>query len=263
MNIGFIGFGNMAKAIYQGIAESDLAPEVCVMASAASPETRAKIREMTGTEAGDNAAAAAFADVLFLAVKPFVLPFVLPQIKGSLRKDALVISMAAGRTIADLESALGEGTKIVRIMPNTPAKIGLGMTGMCAGASVTEAQKQTAERLCGTFGKTEWVSERLMDVVTAVSGSSPAFVYMMIEAMADGAVAEGMPRAQAYRMAAAAVAGAAGMVLDTGLHPGELKDQVCSPAGTTIEAVRVLEEKGFRSALMEAEIACVRKARSL
>ena len=128
---------------------------------------------------------------------------------------------------------------------------------------VTEEELSKVRRLCESFGKTEVISEKLMDVVTAVAGSSPAYVFLMIEAMADGAVADGMPRDKAYRFAAQAVLGSAKMVLETGRHPGELKDMVCSPGGTTMEAVRVLEEKGFRSALIEAEKACVRKSREM
>ena len=141
-------------------------------------------------------------------------------------------------------------------MPNTPAMVGEGMTAACPNAQVTKEDLDCALSILSAFGKVEVVPERLMDVVVSVSGSSPAYVFMFIEAMADAAVADGMPRAQAYQFAAQAVYGSAKMVLETGKHPGELKDMVCSPAGTTIEAVRVLEEKGFRSAVIEAMKAC-------
>ena len=148
-------------------------------------------------------------------------------------------------------------------MPNTPAMVGCGMTAMCCNDFVTEADKETAGKILGGFGDYEMIPEHLMDAVVAVSGSSPAYVFMMIEAMADAAVMGGMPRPQAYKFAAKAVQGSAAMVSELGKHPGELKDMVCSPAGTTIEAVRVLEEKGFRSALIESMIACIDKAASM
>ena len=148
-------------------------------------------------------------------------------------------------------------------MPNTPAMVGEGMTAVCPNHSVTEEELDTVLTLLSSFGKAEVIPENLIDVATAVSGSSPAYIFLAIEAMADGAVADGMPRNKAYRFAAQAVLGSAKMVLETGKHPGELKDMVCSPGGTTMEAVRVLEEKGLRSALIEAEKACVRKARAM
>ena len=148
-------------------------------------------------------------------------------------------------------------------MPNTPALVGEGMTGACRNEYVTDEDYATVLQILGSFGEVETIPENLMDVCVSVSGSSPAYVFMLIEAMADGAVAEGMPRAQAYEFAAQAVYGSAKMVLETKKHPGELKDMVCSPAGTTIEAVRVLEQSGFRSAVIEAEKACAEVSRSL
>jgi pyrroline-5-carboxylate reductase len=146
-------------------------------------------------------------------------------------------------------------------MPNTPALVGEGITAVCANDRVTEEELGYVCSVLKSFGKAEVVGENLMDAVVSVSGSSPAYVFIFIEAMADAAVADGMPRSQAYQFAAQAVYGSAKMVLETGLHPGQLKDMVCSPGGTTIEAVRVLEEKGFRSSVMEAMRACTKKAR--
>ena len=148
-------------------------------------------------------------------------------------------------------------------MPNTPAMVLEGMTAACVNEAVTKEEQEYAYEILNCFGKTEFVPERLIDAVVAVSGSAPAYVFMMIEAMADAAVSEGMPRPQAYKFAAQAVLGSAKMVLELGKHPGELKDMVCSPAGTTIEAVRVLEERGFRSALIEAMKACADVSRNL
>ena len=162
-----------------------------------------------------------------------------------------------------LEEQFGKDVKIVRTMPNTPAMVGEGMTAVCPNEHLTEDEIAYVKSLLESFSRAEIVPERLMDVVTAVSGSSPAYVFMLIEAMADAAVSGGMPRKQAYQFAAQAVLGSAKMVLDTGKHPGELKDMVCSPAGTTIEAVRTLEELGFRSSIIEAMKVCEEMSRSL
>lgn len=148
-------------------------------------------------------------------------------------------------------------------MPNTPAMVGAGMTAACANALVTKEELEKVLTILRSFGEVEVVSEHLIDAVVSASGSSPAYVFMMIEAMADAAVADGMPRPQAYKFAAQAVMGSAKMVLETGKHPGELKDMVCSPAGTTIEAVQVLEERGFRSAIIEAMRVCAEKSRNM
>ena len=177
--------------------------------------------------------------------------------------NTVVISIAAGQSIADIEGFFGKEIKLVRTMPNTPALVLEGATGMCFNELMQDEEKQMAINLFESFGIVEVVSENMIDTVIGVSGSSPAYVFMFIEAMADAAVADGMPRAMAYELAAQTVYGSAKMVLETGKHPGELKDMVCSPAGTTIEAVRVLEEKGLRSAVIEGQMACVKKAREL
>ena len=172
----------------------------------------------------------------------------------------MLISIAPGKTLAWLAEQFGKDVKIVRTMPNTPAMVGEGMTAVCPNEHLAEDEIAYVKSLLESFSRAEIVPERLMDVVTAVSGSSPAYVFMLIEAMA---VSGGMPRKQAYQFAAQAVLGSAKMVLDTGKHPGELKDMVCSPAGTTIEAVRTLEELGFRSSIIEAMKVCEEMSRSL
>ena len=204
-----------------------------------------------------------FADVVFLAVKPQFLEGVLDEIKDSVKEGQIFISIAPGKTLQWLGGHLGMHTKVIRTMPNTPAMVGEGMTALCVNELVTEKETELAVKLCDTFGKTEVIPEHLMDAVVGVSGSSPAYVFMFLEAMADAAVADGMPRAQAYKFAAQSVLGSAKLMLETGKHPGELKDMVCSPAGTTIQAVRVLEEKGLRSAVIEAQTACVKKAKGM
>jgi len=263
MKIGFIGCGSMASAMIRGILKSGLAAQSEIMASAKTEQTRQKIREKLQVLCGTNSETASFADVLFLAVKPQYYEEVILEIREKVRKDEIIVTIAPGKNISWLTGLFGEGQKIVRTMPNTPAMVGEGMTAVCPGDAVSEEDLDLVMKLLESFGKAEVIPENLMDVATAVSGSSPAYIFLVIEAMADGAVADGMPRAKAYRFAAQAVLGSAKMVLETGKHPGELKDMVCSPGGTTMAAVRVLEEKGLRSALIEAEKACVRKSREM
>ncbi len=200
---------------------------------------------------------------LILAVKPQFYAEVIHEIREIVQPDTLVVSIAPGKTHQWLEEQFGRPVKTVRCMPNTPAMIGAGITGVAPGEQVTEKETAQLLRLLSALGETEIVPERLMDVVGSVSGCSPAYVFMFIEAMADAAVADGMPRAQAYHFAAQAVLGSAEMVLKTGRHPGELKDMVCSPGGTTIEGLSVLEEKGMRSAVIDALRACTRKSKGI
>ena len=212
----------------------------------------------------DNKIVAAQADILFLAVKPIFFPEVIDQIKDVVAEDTLIVSIAAGRTLDYLKEAFGRPElKLIRCMPNTPALVLEGCTGVCAEENVTEEDMEQVLALLRSFGIASVVPERLMDVVVGVSGSSPAYVFMFIEAMADEAVAAGMPRKQAYEFASQSVLGSARMVLETGRHPGELKDMVCSPGGTTIQAVKVLEEKGMRAAVMDAMDACIEKSKSM
>lgn len=264
MKLGFIGMGNMAGAIMGGIiAKGVLKPEEII---GAEPLQSAldRVAEKYGIEVtADNRKVASEADVLILSVKPQIYPAVIAEIKNIRRENQLIITIAAGKKLAWVEEQFGEKRKIIRTMPNTPALVGEGMTAVCPNEAVTQEDLQTALRLLEAFGKVEVVTEHLMDAVVSVSGSSPAYVFMMIEAMADAAVSDGMPRAQAYKFAAQAVLGSAKMVLETGKHPAELKDMVCSPAGTTIEAVRVLEERGFRSSIIEAMKACADVSRNL
>ena len=213
-----------------------------------------KITEETGVpHATSNKECAEQSQYLVLAVKPQMLPRVFADIKDVVTKDQVIISIAAGYAIADLEEALGGNVRIVRSMPNTPAMVGEGMTGVCYDPAIfSDEEKNMVEAFFTSFGKMELVDEKLMDVVGSASGCSPAYVYMFIEAMADGCVRNGMPRQAAYRMVSQAVLGSAKMVLETGKHPGELKDMVCSPGGTTIEGLAVLEDCNFRGAIIKA-----------
>ncbi len=264
MKIGFIGLGNMATAIIGGILKKGLVEAQDICGADKAPVMCEKARNSFAMEiCADNSAVTAKADVLFLAVKPIFLPEVLEEISGSLRENTVIISIVAGKTIAFIENYIGSNKKIVRCMPNTPALVGEGCTGVCANENVAKEELSKALELLGSFGIAQQVPERLMDAVVGVSGSSPAYVFMFIEAMADAAVLAGMPRQQAYEFAAQSVLGSARMVLETGKHPGELKDMVCSPGGTTIEAVKVLEEMGFRAAVMDAMEACIEKSKNL
>lgn len=262
MKLGFIGAGNMARAIIGGILGSGIVSRAEILASDASAQAREAAGALGVCVTGDNLEAAR-CDTVFLAVKPQFYAGVITEISPVVTDKTLIITIAPGWSLDKLSAAFGKAVKIVRTMPNTPAMVCAGMTAACKNEFVTEEELRYACSLLESFGRCEVIPERLMDGVIVASGSSPAYVYMFIEALADGAVREGMPRDMAYRFAAQAVLGSAKMVLDTGLHPGALKDMVCSPAGTTIEAVRVLEEKGFRSAVLEAMKACADKAREM
>lgn len=263
MRLGFIGAGNMAQAIMGGVINSGLVARKDIIASAATQKTITKVKELYGIETTLDNAEVAKADIVFLAVKPIYCEQVIQEMKSNLSKEQIIVSIAAGKNLAWLEKQLGTDKKIVRTMPNTPALVGEGITAVCPNEKVDEQDLKTVCELLESFGKAEVIKETMMDAVIAVSGSSPAYVFMFIEAMADAAVAEGMPRAQAYQFAAQSVLGSAKMVLETGKHPGELKDMVCSPAGTTIEAVRVLEQTGFRGSVMECMKACADKSRNM
>lgn len=264
MKVGFIGLGNMAGAMIGGILKKNILNKQDIFGADALQIARENAEKNFQIRVSDqNTEVCDRADILVLSVKPQFYEAVIHEIKDHIRNEQIVISIAPGKTINWLINNFGKTIKVVRCMPNTPALVGEGITGVCRGENVSDEELAKACEIIESFGKAEVVSEHLMDAVVAVSGSSPAYVFMMIEAMADGAVKEGMPRQQAYRFAAQAVLGSAKMVLETGKHPGELKDMVCSPAGTTIEAVRVLEEKGFRSSIIEAMSECAKKSREL
>lgn len=265
MKIGFIGLGNMASAMIGGMLQKGMAESQNVIGYDKFDAAREKIKkELNICIAENNKKVAEVSDVLFLAVKPIFMEEVITEIKDVVRSETLVVSIAAGKTLGFLQNAFGEKqVKLIRCMPNTPALVLEGCTGVCAAANVSEEELEQVVALLRSFGTASVVPERLMDVVVGVSGSSPAYVFMFIEAMADEAVLAGMPRQQAYEFAAQAVLGSAKLVLETGRHPAELKDMVCSPGGTTIEAVKVLEEMGMRAAVMNAMDACIEKSKTL
>ena len=262
--IVFIGSGNMGGAMIGGIVSSLLAKPEDIIASDPSEKARESLKEKYGIQVtSDNAKAASMADILFLAVKPHIYPAAAAQIKDHLKPSAVIVTIAAGQTLAHMADLLGEDTKIVRAMPNTPALVGEGMAALCPNKNVTGQEFDEVKSIFDSFDKSEKISEDLFDAVVGVSGSSPAYVYMFIEAMADAAVAEGMPRDKAYVFAAQAVLGSAKMVLETGRHPGDLKDMVCSPGGTTIKAVIALEQTGMRGSVMQAVQECIDKSKEM
>lgn len=261
MKYTFIGCGNMGSAIIGGILKSGLAKKTEITASDPYEPTRKKAEQVFGIRTmSDNHEAVKDVDLVLIAVKPQGLNAALEGLDQILTKDQLIVSIAAGQSLQRLASLVGSEKKIVRVMPNTPALVGEGISAWCANEHVTEEDKETVRKVLTSFGEAEEVPESLMGVVTSVSGSSPAYVFAFIEAMADAAVLDGMPRAKAYHFAAQTVLGSAKMVLETGKHPAELKDMVCSPAGTTIAGMAALERGGFRGTVIDAVHAATEKA---
>ena len=262
--IGFIGAGNMAKAIVGGIVKAGLVTSENIIMSGLNKENLENIKSNYNVEVTtDNKLVAKKSDILILAVKPNVYPIVINEVKDFVKETVIIVTIAAGKSIESTEKAFEKELKVVRTMPNTPALVGEGMTAVCPNKHVTDEDINEILKLLSSFSKVEIISESLIDAVTSVSGSSPAYVYMFIEAMADAAVLQGMPRDKAYKFAAQTVLGSAKMVLETGIHPGALKDMVCSPGGTTIEAVAELENKGFRSAVISAMNKCYNKSKDM
>ena len=258
MKYGFIGCGNMGGALARALTKNT--KDVLIADQYSNVEALAA--EM-GCSFGTNEEAAGSRRV-FLAVKPNVVSSVLEQLRPVLaEKKPLLISMAAGVSIAQLEQWSGVELPIIRIMPNTPAAVGKGMILYCTNALVKEEDLADFLADMSCAGRFDCLDEKLIDAGSALSGCGPAYMYMFLEALADGAVACGLPRAKAYTYAAATMAGAAEMVLSTGNHPGALKDAVCSPGGSTIAGVKVLEENGFRGAVMDCVDAAYRKTMDL
>lgn len=257
--LGFIGMGNMGQAMLKGCLNVWKAENVTF--TDLNTENCRRIQAETGVEPMiDAKACAGQVKYIVLAIKPQVYPIVLKELRGNISPAQVVISIAPSYTIDDVKAYLGKDVRVVRAMPNTPAMVCEGMSGVCFSEDTyTEEEREAVKAFFRSFGKMEEVPEHLMNAVTVASGSSPAFVYMFIEALADAAVKYGLPRDKAYTFAAQSVLGSAKMVLESGEHPGKLKDNVCSPGGTTIEGVSVLEEKGLRSAVIEAARAVFEK----
>lgn len=261
MKIACIGTGAMGGAIMRAVCTKFNAGDITVTDK--NVEMGKKFAAETGAVfAGTNTDAIKGADFIFIAVKPQFLKDVFDEINSAITPEQVVISMAAGVKIEKLEQ-LAPNARFIRMMPNVCAQIGEAMTAVSKSVRVTQAEFENAKLILGAAGKVEEVAEKLMDCVTAVSGSGPAFVFLFIEALADAAVKCGMSRAQAYTYAAQTVKGSAAIVLETKTHPAVLKDSVCSPAGTTIDGVAALEENGFRSAVIQAVTAAYEKSVAL
>jgi pyrroline-5-carboxylate reductase len=257
---GFIGAGNMGYPLIQAAGNTFGKDEV-VFTDASQERCQYVNKEIQVPYVKENIEVVKQCKYLILAVKPQFFSSVLDEIKASVTKEHIVISIAAGITIATMKEILGDTVRIVRAMPNTPAMVYKGMTGISYSQdNYSDIEKAEIDRFFLSFGKYEVFDEKLMNAVVCANGSSPAYVYMFIEALADSVVAYGIPRDKAYVLAAQTVLGAATMVLETGEHPGKLKDNVCSPGGTTIAAVKALEEYGLRNAIMKATDACYDKA---
>ncbi|MBF0131955.1 MAG: pyrroline-5-carboxylate reductase [Magnetococcales bacterium] len=261
--IAFIGGGNMATALIKGLLGAGLDGKNIRVSEPDS--VRAQSLQALGiTLVAGNFNAVSTVQLVVIAVKPGIVSLVLDEISGNLNRDAVVISIAAGVTLNSLTRRLPEKQPVIRAMPNTPALIGEGVTILCPGPDVSPQHRALAETLLGTVGEVKTIlDESVLDAVTALSGSGPAYVYLMIEALSDGGVACGLPRDLATQLAVQTVKGSAALVKETGQHPGVLKNQVTSPGGTTIAALQVLETAGLRGILMRAVEAAWRRSQEL
>lgn len=264
LTIGFLGAGKMATALAKGFIRAELVMPKQVVAGDISEAARAAFAKETGAKiTKSNLEVAKAADVLIIAVKPDQLPGALAEIHDHVTEAHLLISIAAGITLATLEASLGKAARLIRVMPNTPALVGASATAFALGKSATAADADLTKKLFSAVGVAFQVKESLLDAVTGLSGSGPAYVYLFIESLSDGGVAAGLPRDVATKLAAQTVLGAARMVLETGQHPGALKDMVTSPGGTTIEGLHELEKGKLRGTVISAVRAATEKSRKL
>ncbi len=261
--IAFVGAGNMAEALIKGLLGAGWTADA-IVGTGRRPERLDHLYRTYGIRTTtDNVAAVADADIVVLAVKPQAMNKMLDLVAPGIDHAKLVISVAAGVPIAALQRKLGSGARIVRAMPNTPALVGEGATAVSGGEHATDEDLATAKALFDAVGKTVVVDEGLLDAVTGLSGSGPAYVFLVIEALSDAGVKVGLPRYTAQALAAQTVLGAAKLLLETGLHPGQLKDQVTSPGGTAIAGLHTLEAGGLRTTLINAVEAASLRAKEL
>ncbi|MSU61413.1 MAG: pyrroline-5-carboxylate reductase [Pedosphaera sp.] len=264
LSIGFLGAGKMASALAKGFVQSGLVAAGRIVASDVMKAARQSFTQSTrGKAAASNVDVLEAASTLILAVKPDQVDDLLAEIKPHFTSKHLLISIAAGVTLARLESGLGDGARVVRVMPNTPALVGACAAAFATGKAARAEDGQLVLRLFSAVGIAFQTKESLLDAVTGLSGSGPAYACLIIEALSDGGVAAGLPREVATKLAAQTLLGSAKMVLETGLHPGVLKDMVTSPGGTTIEGLHELEKGGLRAALMNAVRAATEKSKKL
>lgn len=263
-NIGFIGAGKMGSALIEGILKAGIVKPENIGASDVYEPFLEELKTKFGIRVSTkNSEIVKESDILILAVKPQTLGSVLENLKAEITSEKLLISIAAGVPLSTYENALLEGTRVIRVMPNIAATVSEAASGISPGKNTTPEDIKAALEIFSAVGTAVQVPESLMDAVTGLSGSGPAFIFPVIEAMADGAVLEGMDRKSALTLAAQTVLGAAKMALETGMHPGELKDMVTSPAGTTIEGIHALEEAGIRAAFMNAVIRASERSKAL
>lgn len=262
--IAFIGAGNMGEALLGGLLKSELTPPQNIMATDVREHRLEEIRDKWRINAtGDNRQAVEFADVIVLCVKPQALAQVLEGIRDVIREEQLIISIIAGITTRTINQFIGKKNPVVRVMPNIPAVVDEAASAVCLGQFAQEIHKEIAMKIFSSVGEVESVPEELMDVVTGLSGSGPAYIYMVIEALTDGGVLMGLPRNIATRLATQTVLGSAKLVRETGVHPAVLKDQVTTPGGTTILAIKELEESGLRPMLIRAVETASKRSREL
>lgn len=262
LKIGFVGAGNMASSIIKGITKNEILPQNVFVFDIDREKTAALCHAGGLVQCAEMSELVRNSEIIFLAVKPNVIYSVIEEIRGY-SSDKAFVSIAAGCSVKDLRSAFGAPVRLLRVMPNTPALAGEGMCAVSSDHTLLEQELSAVLRLLSTIGLVEILPDYLMDAATGLSGSGPAFVYLFIEALADAGVLEGLPRPLALEMAAQTVLGSAKMVLESGKHPGQLKDEVCSPGGTTIEGVFALEDSGFRAASMHAVHAATEKSRQM
>lgn len=264
LNIGFLGAGKMATALAKGFVKAGFVTPKQIIASDPSEAAAATFANEVGAKTtAFNPDVLKFAEVLMVAVKPDQLGGLLLEIREHFTEKHLLISIAAGVTLAKLESGLDAGARLIRVMPNTPALVGASASAFALSKSARPADGELALKLFSSVGTAFQVKESLLDAVTGLSGSGPAYVYQFIEALSDGGVAAGLPRDIATKLAAQTALGAAKMVLETGLHPGALKDMVTSPGGTTIEGLHELEKGKLRGTVMSAVRAAAERAKKL
>jgi len=262
-SVGFIGGGQMSSALVKGMLAAGLVSAGQVHCSDASEAQLGPLASLGIHTTTDNKALVSACKIVILAVKPHIVPIVLKEVSSLVTKEHLIVSVAAGVTIASIAELLPEGTRVVRTMPNTPALAGAGATAFAPGPSATKEDSETVRALFQSVGVAHALPEKSLDAVTGVSGSGPAYVFAFIEAMADGGVRAGLPRDVAQSLAGQTVFGAAKLLMESGKHPGQLKDAVASPGGTTIAAIHELEKGGFRGIVMNAVVAAADRATAL